>query len=239
MRPTPLPVPSPIVRPRGSRARCRRSGTGRRRRSRSRARSDRARSPASAGSRPRLEYAIPVSTTATLTPAPPGRPTSSRCCHASGALTPVSARKFHCRRCQPESVVAAPGVRRHPARDVGDVVGRRAQDARLALQAADGRGHALAAASLTHLAARHRTGARGGRDAVAHDDLARLVALAGLDRRRARRRARWRGPRPARPRAARRRAPTRQEGRRAVGSAKGALGAGRWMGGVWPAGPTT
>src|SRR5215470_6332193 len=57
----------------------------------------------------RSEYAMPVSSTATFTPAPPGRPTAIRCAHASGALTPVPGRKFHCSCCQPATAFAVPG----------------------------------------------------------------------------------------------------------------------------------
>src|SRR5262249_10622205 len=57
----------------------------------------------------RSEYAIPVSSTATFTPAPPGRPTAIRCAHASGALTPVPGRKFHCSCCHPAATLALPG----------------------------------------------------------------------------------------------------------------------------------
>src|SRR5690242_4551831 len=57
----------------------------------------------------RSEYAMPVSSTATFTPAPPGRPAVNRCIHASGALTPVPGRKFHCRFCQPDATLALPG----------------------------------------------------------------------------------------------------------------------------------
>src|SRR5262245_55091293 len=57
----------------------------------------------------RLEYATPVSSTATFTPAPPGRPTAIRCAHASGAFTPVPGRKFHCRFCQPDATLELPG----------------------------------------------------------------------------------------------------------------------------------
>src|SRR5262249_51953065 len=57
----------------------------------------------------RSEYAIPVSSTATLTPAPPGRPTASRWAHASGVFTPVLGRKFHCSCCQPAGAFAVPG----------------------------------------------------------------------------------------------------------------------------------
>ena len=42
-----------------------------------------------------------MSSTATLTPRPPGRPTALRRSHASGALTPKSLLKFHCTPCQP------------------------------------------------------------------------------------------------------------------------------------------
>jgi hypothetical protein len=61
--------------------------------------------------RPRLEYATPVSSTATVAPRPPRAPASSTFCHASGALTPLSARKFHCRSRQPPGAPEAPGSR--------------------------------------------------------------------------------------------------------------------------------
>src|SRR3954447_1098173 len=57
----------------------------------------------------RSEYATPVSSTATLTPAPPGRPTAIKCAHASGALTPTPGRKFHCSCCHPAAACALPG----------------------------------------------------------------------------------------------------------------------------------
>src|SRR3954452_8120107 len=57
----------------------------------------------------RSEYAMPVSSTATFTPEPPGRPTAIRCAHASGALTPAPGRKFHCSCCQPAGALALPG----------------------------------------------------------------------------------------------------------------------------------
>src|SRR3954453_10385641 len=57
----------------------------------------------------RSEYATPVSSTATFTPEPPGRPTAIRCAHASGALTPVPVRKFHCSCCHPAGALALPG----------------------------------------------------------------------------------------------------------------------------------
>src|SRR3954469_3000242 len=57
----------------------------------------------------RSEYAIPVSSTATFTPEPPGRPTACRCAHASGALTPTPGRKFHCTRCHPAGDLPLPG----------------------------------------------------------------------------------------------------------------------------------
>ena len=50
-----------------------------------------------------------MSSTATVTPAPPGRPTSIIRCQASGALTPVPARKFHWICCQPPGTAARPG----------------------------------------------------------------------------------------------------------------------------------
>src|SRR3954467_15114643 len=49
-------------------------------------------------------YATPESSTAILTPFPPGRPAAIRLSHARGASTPVPGRKFHWSFCQPPGV---------------------------------------------------------------------------------------------------------------------------------------
>ncbi len=43
------------------------------------------------------------------TPRPPGRPARSTLSQATGALTPVAGRKFHCTFCQPPGVAPRPG----------------------------------------------------------------------------------------------------------------------------------
>ena len=49
---------------------------------------------------PRFAYAMPVSSTATITPLPPGAPSAATLAHASGAFTPNGPTKFHCSFCQ-------------------------------------------------------------------------------------------------------------------------------------------
>src|SRR6478752_2357113 len=54
---------------------------------------------------PRVSYATPLSSTAILTPFPPGLPAENRLSHARGASTPVPGLKFHWSACHPAPLI--------------------------------------------------------------------------------------------------------------------------------------
>ncbi|TML03632.1 MAG: hypothetical protein E6G41_13420 [Actinobacteria bacterium] len=58
---------------------------------------------------PRRAYATPVSSTATITPRPPGAPALIAFCQASGAFTLNGPVKFHCTLTQSPGIALRPG----------------------------------------------------------------------------------------------------------------------------------